>query len=61
MAKKKRTYIIPVSINWEMEVEADNAEAAIHEAWDRMGRIVSFGANAGRTAKVHGSKAKVKR
>lgn len=60
MAKKK-TYIIPVAVEWKMEVEETNVEAAIREAWARMGRIVSFGANAGRKARVYGAKAKVKR
>jgi hypothetical protein len=60
VVSKPKTYIVPVAVEWKMEVEAHNAEEAIREAWARMVRIVSFGANAGRKAVVKGSKTKVK-
>jgi hypothetical protein len=58
---KKRKYVVPVAIEWDIEVEAENKNEAIRIAWERMEVGAKFGANEGRSFVVHGSKAKVKR
>lgn len=60
MPKKRKVYIVPVRLEWDMEIPADNKETAVKYAWQRLGVITAFGANQGRTGKVVDKKARVK-
>ena len=61
MRRGNRRYIVPVALEWEMEVSAATKEEAIEEAKNRMRTITSYGANAGRFPLVYANKAKLKR
>jgi hypothetical protein len=50
--RKRKTYDVPVRLEWVMKIPADTKEQAVHYAEGRLNVITSFGANVGRTGKV---------
>lgn len=59
--KKRRTYNVPVRLEWNMKIPADTKEQAVQFAEGRLRVITSFGANEGRTGKVEAGKVRLHR